>query len=1497
MTDRFPLIVNPVSKKIEELVSGDNLELTGNGIIINGNIGLSGQYLKSNGSTVEWGNPGDVYLTQPQILSSKTFEDCVLSGSLNAITNISNNSLVNSGITINGSTIALGGSTTTPDNNTTYTISTIDGATAAKKVIRLISGGNFGAGINDDVIISVASPSTIPSGQKAVNLSISRSNDEIILSATSEDADTITSLQSATGGTPQTGTISIAATGASTVSQDIASRTITINTVDNDTITRLRAGTGQTLNPGNFTFLAGTAVALTQGVDANTDPTITISSSDTITSIKGGGTGTAVGGEIVTFQGGTSGNVTVSQTGNTVFIDSTDTNTITRVASGPSNTLTAGDFRFVASGATTISQSSAGGLTTIVISSVNTDTGAALSASEGILLSNGTEFSLKNATNLNDNRILKWDNSASQLVNSIITDNGSTVTIAGDLNVTGTNTIINTTTLSVADNIIELRRGNSLSGTDSGIQVNRTTNSGGTVTAYSQLQWFEAGGYWRSYDGSISRRFVTEDEVQTLTNKTLTSPILTSPTLGTATATTLNGLTISTTANSTFTISNLKTVTFNNTTTFNSTDGSTINFGNGGSAGAQVIYSSNTLASFATTTSTQLRGVVSDSTGTGNLVFASSPQFVTSITTNSSTFSVFNTSATTINAFGAATAVNIGASTGTTTVNNSLSVSKNATFNTIVGDTFTVNGTPNFENSDVIIRGGSAAPLKIGRGGGQIPTNTRIGYNALENNTTGSQSVAVGYEACALNTEGFNNVAIGYQALRTSLGGDDNIAIGKTSQLTCQTGNGNVAIGTSSLESNIIGNYNVCIGHFAGYALAGSGNVLIGAASDQNSTNATYAPPSASGNNQLVIGSGTEAWIRGNNSFNVTIPNNLNVGGELIISGNLTVNGTTTTINSRVISVDDKTFELGAVTTITFTSSVQNNSNIITGVTPTSGLIAGMELTSLTAGINIPTGTTIVSIASNTATLSNVVNGSTGSATFEAIGPSDLSADGGGLVLKGTTDKSITWSDTTDAWTSTEHFDIPLSKEYRVGNILVAKNSQLGPSAGSWSLGAGVTFSSLTSVGTLSSLSVTGNTVLTGKLTTNTPTTLSTTLDVGISFTNTSTKTYPTTSGFSITAGLAQNIELGTSQTIDTVTPGGFNNVRGIQNTLTKSAGNTQDIERLSFTGFAQNFNWTDANTCKQYVGISDTFSYGGINANGRTSSSFNAQSIFLVPPDGGTQTITYVSATNSLTTYNAFAGTGTSTVNITNGYGVLPNFNSRASTSGTNTTTIGSYTFLGTSPFWGTTASGSAINNTTITNLYGLRLTPPISSTGLTITNNWGIYQEWGDANNYFAGNIQMASGKGIDFSATANAAGMTSELLDDYEEGTWTPTLNFSGNSVGLTYSRQVGKYVKVGNIVYCSGHFQVSNKGSSTGTAVVSGLPFTYAAVTGGWFFPMGVRGNLNVGGAESVSFYISSSASSSMTLYSCNTSGGSNSGVPDTAFNNSTEIDINVWFYVS
>ena len=99
MANRFPLIVNAVSQKIEELISGDNLELSGNNIVISGDTG-AGKYLTSNGSVVSWGTPGDVYLTQNQTLENKTFTACIISGSANTLSNIPNAALSNSTIQV-----------------------------------------------------------------------------------------------------------------------------------------------------------------------------------------------------------------------------------------------------------------------------------------------------------------------------------------------------------------------------------------------------------------------------------------------------------------------------------------------------------------------------------------------------------------------------------------------------------------------------------------------------------------------------------------------------------------------------------------------------------------------------------------------------------------------------------------------------------------------------------------------------------------------------------------------------------------------------------------------------------------------------------------------------------------------------------------------------------------------------------------------------------------------------------------------------------------------------------------------------------------------------------------------------------------------------------------------------------------------------------------------------------------------------------------------------
>jgi hypothetical protein len=80
--------------------------------------------------------------------------------------------------------------------------------------------------------------------------------------------------------------------------------------------------------------------------------------------------------------------------------------------------------------------------------------------------------------------------------------------------------------------------------------------------------------------------------------------------------------------------------------------------------------SGNDLSVFASTTSAQLANLISDETGTaGKLVFSTTPTFTTSVVTDSASFAVFNTTATTINAFGAATTLSVGASTGTFTHN------------------------------------------------------------------------------------------------------------------------------------------------------------------------------------------------------------------------------------------------------------------------------------------------------------------------------------------------------------------------------------------------------------------------------------------------------------------------------------------------------------------------------------------------------------------------------------------------------------------------------------------------------------------------------------------------------------------------------------------------------------------------------------------------------------------------------------------------------------
>jgi len=119
------------------------------------------------------------------------------------------------------------------------------------------------------------------------------------------------------------------------------------------------------------------------------------------------------------------------------------------------------------------------------------------------------------------------------------------------------------------------------------------------------------------------------------------------------------------------------------------------------------------------------------------------------------------------------------------------------------------------------------------------------------------------------------------------------------------------------------------------------------------------------------------------------------------------------------------------------------------------------------------------------------------------------------------------------------------------------------------------------------------------------------------------------------------------------------------------------------------------------------------------------------------------------------------------------------------------------------------------------------------------------------FAGDVTLSTGnlvigtagKGIDFSATSSGSGtMTSELLADYEEGTWTPTQGAGLTVVGAFTSS--GFYTKIGRQVFATGRITAATSiTTASGTIMVGGLPFTVNASASANGFGTAINGAYN------------------------------------------------------
>jgi hypothetical protein len=182
-----------------------------------------------------------------------------------------------------------------------------------------------------------------------------------------------------------------------------------------------------------------------------------------------------------------------------------------------------------------------------------------------------------------------------------------------------------------------------------------------------------------------------------------------------------------------------------------------------------------------------------------------------------------------------------------------------------------------------------------------------------------------------------------------------------------------------------------------------------------------------------------------------------------------------------------------------------------------------------------------------------------------------------------------------------------------------------------------------------------------------------------------------------------------------------------------------------------------------------------------------------------------------------------------------------------------------------GVTQMGVVVNSTSIAGFYalgfftvsGMRISPN-GGNEYMISNNAGEFdvyagaihvQRWTSNSIEARKLIDLQSGQ-VKFPAT-QIASSDPNTLDDYEEGTFTPTITFGGAAVGVTYgASNGGTYTKVGNRVMVSGLLQVSAKGSSTGSAVLGGLPFSSAdAIQGAPSFRFG-----NLSGVTGMQGYV-------------------------------------------
>lgn len=273
---------------------------------------------------------------------------------------------------------------------------------------------------------------------------------------------------------------------------------------------------------------------------------------------------------------------------------------------------------------------------------------------------------------------------------------------------------------------------------------------------------------------------------------------------------------------------------------------------------------------------------------------------------------------------------------------------------------------------------------------------------------------------------------------------------------------------------------------------SGSGSTNLG----QSANNVAIDLTSSSGTGTTLVAanattagllSAVDQTIAGAKTFSSTIVGSINgnAATATVLQTSRTINGTAfngsaditiTAVNPNALTIgtglSGTSYNGSAAVTIAIDSTVATLTDIqtltnktLTSPTINSGALSGTFSGSPTfsGSLTISTDLTVVGNLTINGT-TTTINSTTLSVDDKNIelgsiaSPSNTTADGGGITLKGTGDKTLNWVNATGAWTSSEDFDLLTGKVYRINGTSVLNATTLG---------SGVTGSSLTSVGTI----------------------------------------------------------------------------------------------------------------------------------------------------------------------------------------------------------------------------------------------------------------------------------------------------------------------------------------------------------------------------------------------------------------------------------------------